>query len=147
MKPIVTPDDLAGLKLRVPVSPLWTSMFQALGASPASINFNEVYSALQTRVVDGQENPVLVIHTAKLYEVQKYLSRSKHMWDGYWVLANSRALDRLKPDDREAVMKELNRSALEQRADAAKLNDDLLDALKGLGMQVNDVDPAPFGRS
>ena len=60
-KPIQTPDDLKGFKIRVPVSPLWTSMFKAFGAAPTSINFSEVYSALQTRIVDGQENPLAII--------------------------------------------------------------------------------------
>ena len=71
-KPIQTPDDLKGFKIRVPVSPLWTSMFSAFGSAPASINFAEVYTALQTKVVDGQENPLAIISTAKLFEVQKY---------------------------------------------------------------------------
>jgi len=97
-KPIRTPDDFRGMKLRVPVSPLWTSMFKALDASPASINFNEVYSALQTKIVDGQENPLAIISTAKLYEVQKYCSLTNHMWDGFWFLANRRAWEAL-PDD------------------------------------------------
>src|SRR6266852_6709593 len=90
VKPINTPDDLKGFKIRVPVSPLWTSMFRAFGASPASINFSEVYSALQTKVVEGQENPLSVIDIAKLYEVQKYCSMTGHMWDGQWVLANGK---------------------------------------------------------
>jgi TRAP-type transport system periplasmic protein len=68
-KPINTPDDLKGFKIRVPVSPLWTSMYKALEAAPTSINFNEVYTALQTKVVDGQENPLAIASTAKLYEV------------------------------------------------------------------------------
>ena len=66
--------------------------------SPASINFNEVYSALQTKIVDGQENPLAIISTAKLYEVQKYCSLTNHMWDGFWFLANQRAWEAL-PDD------------------------------------------------
>jgi len=144
VKPILTPADLAGLKIRVPVSPLWTSMFQALGASPVSINFNEVYSALQTHVVDGQENPMVLIHTAKLYEVQKYLSRTQHMWDGYWPLINKKALERLKPEDQAIVMHEFDRSAGEQRAQTAQLNIDLAAALEKAGMQLNAVDPAPF---
>ena len=69
-KPVATPDDFRGMKLRVPPSPLWTSMFKAFDAAPASINFNEVYSALQTKIVDGEENPLAIIATAKLYEVQ-----------------------------------------------------------------------------
>src|SRR5271154_761236 len=68
-KPINAPDDFRGMKLRVPPSPLWTSMFKAFEASPASINFNEVYSALQTKLVEGQENPLGIISTSKFFEV------------------------------------------------------------------------------
>ena len=143
-KPVRSPDDLRGMKLRVPPSPLWTSMFVALGAAPASINFSEVYSALQTRVVDGQENPLAVIETAKLYEVQKFCSLTNHMWDGFWFLANRRAWDRLPKDAQEVVARELNQSALDERADVAKLNAGLQDKLAGAGLQFNPVDPAAF---
>jgi TRAP-type C4-dicarboxylate transport system substrate-binding protein len=81
-KPINTPADLKGFKIRVPVSPQWTSLFKSFGASPTSINFSEVYSALQTKIVDGQENALQLIEIAKLYEVQKYVSITNHMWDG-----------------------------------------------------------------
>src|ERR687890_1590935 len=110
-KPINTPDDLKGFKIRVPVSPLWTSMFQAFEASPASINFSEVYSALQTKVVEGQENPLAIISTAKLYEVQKFCSLTNHMWDGFWFLANRRAWERLPADLQAIVAKHLNAAA------------------------------------
>ena len=99
-KPINTPDDLRGFKIRVPVSPLWTSMYKAFEAAPTSINFNEIYTALQTKVVDGQENPLAIISTAKLNEVQKYCSLTNHMWDGFWFLANRRAWERLPQDVR-----------------------------------------------
>lgn len=99
-KPITGPDDLKGFKIRVPVSPLWTSMFKAFDAAPASINFSEVYSALQTKIVEGQENPLAIISTAKLYEVQKYCSLTNHMWDGFWFLANRRAWEKLPQDAR-----------------------------------------------
>jgi hypothetical protein len=92
MHPIVTPADLKGMKIRVPISALWTSLFGSLGAAPTGINFAEVYSALQTKVVDGQENPPAIIAAAKLYEVQKYCSLTNHMWDGWHVmLMGSRA--------------------------------------------------------
>ena len=87
-RPIKTPEDLKGFKIRVPTSPLWTSIFKAFDASPMSINFSVVYSALQTKVAEGQENPLSIIYFAKLYEVQKYLSETNHMWDGFWFLAN-----------------------------------------------------------
>ena len=143
-RPVASPADLRGLKLRVPVSPLWTSMFAALGASPASINFSEVYSALQTRVVDGQENPLAIIHTARLYEVQKHCSLTNHMWDGYWFLANRRAFERLPKDAQEVVAREINRSAMDERADVARLNGELRGTLAAAGLSFNETDPAPF---
>jgi tripartite ATP-independent transporter DctP family solute receptor len=143
-KPITAPEDFRGLKLRVPVSPLWTSMFTALGAAPASINISEVYSALQTRIVDGQENPLAVIETTKFYEVQKYCSMTNHMWDGYWFLANRRAWDKLPPAAQEIVARELNRSAMDERTDVAALNSGLRGKLQSGGMAFNDLDPAPF---
>src|SRR5215212_10431726 len=90
-RPIKGPDDLKGFKIRVPPSPLWTSMFKAFDAAPMSINFSETYSALQTKVAEGQENPLSIIFFAKLFEVQKYLSKTNHMWDGFWFLANGKA--------------------------------------------------------
>ena len=143
-RPIRTPDDFRGTKLRVPVSPLWTSLFNGLGASPASINFSEVYSALQTKIVDGQENPLAVIDAAKLYEVQTYCSMTNHMWDGFHFLANRRAWDALPPDARTIVARELDRSAIEERTDVAALNARLRGKLATGGLTFNDVDPAPF---
>ena len=143
-KPIVSPADLEGTKLRVPVSALWTSMFQALGASPISININECYSALQTHIADGQENPLAVIETTKFYEVQKYCSLTNHMWDGYWLLANRRSFDALPEDAREIVMREMNRSAMEQRADVAILNAKLRGKLEAGGLVFNEVNTGAF---
>jgi TRAP-type transport system periplasmic protein len=143
-KPIAAPEDFRGMKLRVPVSPLWTSMFKALDASPASINFNEVYSALQTKIVDGQENPLAIISTAKLYEVQKYCSLTNHMWDGFWFLANQRAWENLPDDVRGVVAKRINAAGLEERDEVAKLNASLQQDLSGKGLVFNRPDPAPF---
>ena len=143
-KPVTSPADFAGMKLRVPVSALWTSMFKALGAAPASINFSEVYSSLQTHLVDGQENPLAVIETAKLFEVQKFCSLTNHMWDGYWLLANRRAFERLPADARDIAVREFNKSALDQRADVAALNAGLQDTLAKQGLTFNAPDLAPF---
>src|SRR5215471_11990915 len=107
-RPIKTADDLKGFKIRVPLSPLLTSMFKAFDAAPTSINFAEIYSALQTKVVEGQENPLAIINSAKLYEVQKYLSQTNHMWDGFWFLANRRAWDALPADARAIIEEEMN---------------------------------------
>jgi TRAP-type transport system periplasmic protein len=143
-RPIAVPADFKGMKLRVPVSPLWTSMFQALGAAPTSINFAEVYSALQTHVVDGEENPLAVINVAKLYEVQKYCSMTNHMWDGFWLLANARAFHALPKDAQEIVMHEMNASAVQQREDVRKLNESLAGELQSKGLAFNTPDPGPF---
>jgi tripartite ATP-independent transporter DctP family solute receptor len=143
-RPIKTPEDLAGFKIRVPPSPLWTSMFKAFDAAPTSINFSEVYSALQTKVVEGQENPLAVIFFAKLYEVQKYLSQTNHMWDGFWFLANGKAWQGLPADLREVIAKNLNQSALDQRDDVKKANDTLQADLTSKGMEFIKVEPAPF---
>ncbi len=143
-KPIASPADLKGFKIRVPVSPLWTSMFNALEAAPASINFAEVYTALQTRAVDGQENPLAIISTAKLFEVQKFCSMTNHMWDGFWFLANRAAWERLPEDLRGVVSRHLNDSAIAEREDVAKLNAGLRQDLTSKGMTFNDPDAAAF---
>ncbi len=143
-KPIATPEDMKGFKIRVPVSPLWTSMFKALDASPASINFAEVYSALQTRIVDGQENPLAIIATAKLYEVQKYCSLSNHMWDGFWFLANKRSWDKLPQDLQAIVARNINAAGLKERADVAELNANLQKELAAKGLSFNQPDAAAF---
>ena len=143
-RPITGPDDLKGFKIRVPVSPLWTSMFKAFDAAPASINFSEVYSALQTRIVEGQENPLAIISTAKLYEVQKFCSLTNHMWDGFWFLANRRAWERLPQDVRVIVAKNINAAAVNERADTAKLNANLQQELAGKGLTFNQPAVAPF---
>ena len=143
-KPINGPDDFKGFKIRVPVSPLWTSMFKAFDASPASINFSEVYSALQTKIVEGQENPLALIDTAKLYEVQKYCSLTNHMWDGFWFLANRRAWEKLPEDVRTIVAKNINAAALNERADTEKLNATVRQQLASKGLVFNQPEVAPF---
>jgi TRAP-type transport system periplasmic protein len=119
-------------------------MFKALGASPATLNFAEAYTALQTHVVDGQENPLSVIDTAKFYEVQKYVSMTNHMWDGYWMLCNGRAWKTLPEDVRLVVSRELNRAAEEDRTDIAALDASLKSKLESKGMVFNSADPEPF---
>ncbi|MBL0089044.1 MAG: TRAP transporter substrate-binding protein [Ideonella sp.] len=136
-KPINTAADLKGFKIRVPVSPLWTSMFKALEASPASINFSEVYSALQTKVVEGQENPLAVIDLAKLYEVQKYCSMTGHMWDGQWVLANGKRWASLPADVQAVITKHVTDAVMKQRDDIRRLNNGLEAQLKAKGLVFN----------
>ncbi|MEC5409311.1 TRAP transporter substrate-binding protein [Paraburkholderia sp. MPAMCS5] len=142
--PVKTPDDLKGLKIRVPASPMWTSMFRDFGAAPLTINFAEVYSSLQTKVADAQENPLAILDTGKLYEVQKYIAKTNHMWDGFWQLANVKSWQKLPPDVRALIEKHINDAAVKQRADVAALNASLETSLTAKGMTFNSVDTAAF---
>jgi TRAP-type C4-dicarboxylate transport system substrate-binding protein len=96
-----------------------------------------MYTALQTKVVDAQENPLSVISIFKLYEVQKYCSLTNHMWDGFWFLVNRRAWERLPAEIREIAAKHLNAAAVAQRADMAALNSSLQEELTSKGMVFN----------
>ena len=142
--PVNAPEDLKGFKIRVPVSPLWTSMFKSLGASPTSININEVYSALQTKIVEGQENPLSLIDLFKFYEVQKYVSLTNHMWDGFWTLANARAWAELPKEMQEIVTRNINRATLEERDDVRQLNQSMQGELTRRGMVFNPTDTEKF---
>jgi len=143
-KEIKTPQDLKGFKLRVPPAPALTSLFKALEAAPSPINFNELYSALQTKVVEGQENPLAIIATARLYEVQKSISLTNHVWDGYWVLGNKASFARLPKELQDVISHELDQSALDQRSDIARLSESLKTDLKGKGINLIDVDQDAF---
>lgn len=143
-KPIHAVKDLDGFKIRVPVSNMWVSNFKSLGASPTSLPFQDVYTALQTHVVDGQETPLSLISTAKLYEVQRYCAKSNHMWDGYWCLFAPSAWDAL-PDDLKAIIaRNLDDAALKQRVATASENDRLEQELAAQGLLFNHVDRAEF---
>jgi tripartite ATP-independent transporter DctP family solute receptor len=143
-KPIVSPDDMRGFKIRVPVFQMATAMFKDLGASPVSINSSEMYSALQTKIADGQENSLTNIETFKLYEIQNFVSMTNHMWDGYWFLFNGDAWSRLPTDVQEIAAKHLNAAATQERAVMEKLNGDQRGALEKQGMKFNDVEQQPF---
>ena len=142
--PITDPESFKGFKIRIPPSQLGVSMFKALGAAPATLNFAEVYTALQTHVVDGQENPLSIIDTGRLYEVQKYVSMTNHMWDGFWMLCNGRAWKELPKEISDVVSRELNRAAEEDRRDIAALDASLKAKLESKGMQFNTPDTTPF---
>ena len=141
---IAKPEDLKGLKLRTPLGPIWVSMFKALDAPPTPLNFTKVYLALQSKVVDGQENPLAIISTAKLNEVQKFCSLTGHMWDCYWFMGNKKIFERLPPDLQVIMTKNVAASALLQRSDVFKLNNGLQADLKAKGMLINDAPADPF---
>jgi tripartite ATP-independent transporter DctP family solute receptor len=141
---IRAPDDLRGFKIRVPPAPMLTSFFSAMGAAPVPLNFNEVYTSLQTKVIEGQENPLAIIATTKLYEVQKYCSMTSHSWDGYWPLANRQSWEGLPEDLRQLVITEFDKSNADQRADVAALSTSLRETLLKKGMELHEVDREAF---
>ena len=142
--PIKVPADLQGIKLRVPEGKWRVKMFQAYGANPSPMKFSELFTALQTGVMDGQENPFTQIYSAKLQEVQKYLSLSGHVYTPAYVTVGTKRFESLPAD----VRKILEDTAKETQAfvyeTAAKDDDELLGKLKQAGMQVNEVDKDAF---
>ncbi|MGY3445250.1 tripartite ATP-independent transporter DctP family solute receptor [Bradyrhizobium sp. USDA 4473] len=137
-------DDLKGFKIRVPVTALLTSLFSGLGALPSSISYSELYSALQTHIVEGQENPLAQVSTGKLYEVQKYCALSNHCWSGYWIIGNRRAMAGLPPDLRELINTTFDAAAVKERADLIEMDRSLQAELTGKGMTFNKPDPVQF---
>ncbi|MEP7207941.1 MAG: TRAP transporter substrate-binding protein [Casimicrobiaceae bacterium] len=143
-QPIKVPGDLQGIKLRVPEGKWRLKMFQAYGANPSPMKFSELFTALQTGVMDGQENPLTQIYSAKLQEVQKYLSLSGHVYTPAYLVVGVTKWQSLPAD----VRKILEDTAKETQAfvyqTAKQDEDDLLAKLKQAGMQVNEVDKPAF---
>ncbi len=143
-KPIRGVGDLAGFKIRTPAGELWVDLFKSLGAAPAPLNFSELYTALQTHVFDGQENPYAIIDVGRLYEVQKYISVTNHMWSAYHFLGNQEAWNVLPHDVQSIVERNLTKYALLQRRDTALLNDALSEKLARRGMTVLRAETGGF---
>jgi TRAP-type transport system periplasmic protein len=143
-KPIDAVTDLQGFKIRTPSGKLWVDLFASLGASPTAMSFNEVYTSLQTKVIDGQENPLSVIELSHLYEVQKYLSITNHMWSCHWLVANNDAWGALPKDVQQVVQRNADKYVQLQREDLWKMNNSLQGKLGQLGLKINTVDRGPF---
>ena len=143
-RPIVVPADLQGIKLRVPQGKWRVKMFQAYGANPSPMGLSEVFVALQTGVMDGQENPLPQIYSSKFQEVQKFLSLTGHVYTPAFIVAGASKWNGLPADVRAA----LEKSAKDLQAfvydTAARMDNELLDQLKKSGIKVNDADKAAF---
>ncbi len=143
-RPIAMPEDLKGIKLRVPEGKWRVKMFQTYGANPSPMKFSEVFTALQTGVMDGQENPFTQIYSAKFQEVQKFLTLTGHVYTPAYLTAGSKKWASLPAD----VRKILEDTAKETQAwvyqTAAKDEEDLLGKLKSGGMQVNTPNKDAF---
>jgi tripartite ATP-independent transporter DctP family solute receptor len=144
-KPIRTVADLEGLKIRTPTTKIWVDMFKTLGAAPTPIAASEMYTALQTHVVDAQENPFTILETYRLFEVQKYISVTNHMWSNFWLVANADAYKSLPPDLQTILRDAMNKYALTNRREMEISNASLAEKMARVyRMQINTVDTAPF---
>jgi TRAP-type transport system periplasmic protein len=145
-RPIARWEDFSGIKLRVIQSPLFIDLFNTLGANSVAMPFPEVYTALEQRVIDGQENPVTVIFDTKFQEVQKYLSLTRHIYNAQSVLLSKRTWDKLSAEERTIIQDALNEAKAYQRQVSREKNTQMLDDLKKAGMQVNEVAPQEIAR-
>ena len=141
-RPVAKVEDFDGIKVRVMQNNIFLDTFKTLGTNAVPMSFGEVFTALETKTIDGQENPFVTIDTSKFYEVQKYLSVTRHAYTPFLVLYSKKLWDTLNPQE-QAVLRE---AAIEgqkvQRAANRALNEKALVALKAKGMQVNEITAA-----
>lgn len=143
-RPIKAPADLKGLKMRTPPDAVTVDIMQALGADPQQIKFSELYVALQQGVVDGQENPLTNIASAKLYEVQKYISLTGHKYESTPFLMSKRTWDRLGAADRKVITDAAAEATQLQRRLNREADEKLVAELKSKGIEIDTVDRAAF---
>jgi TRAP-type transport system periplasmic protein len=144
-RPIARPEDLQGLKLRVIASPIYLDLFNTLGANPVPMTFGEVYGALESKAIDGQDNPVGVIESAKFAEVQKFLSLTRHVYTGMPVLMSKKTWDTMSEAERKIITESAVEAKLEERRIAQAKEAESINNLRKT-MQVNEVSPAELAR-
>jgi len=144
LRPINVPADLDGIKLRTPKGEWRVKMFKSYGANPTPMSFSEVFTALKTGVIDGQENPFAQIYSGKFQEVQKYLSLTGHVYTPAYVTVGKDAWEKLPADVREVLEQTAKETQAFVYQKAAELETDLLDKMKAGGMAVNEADKAAF---
>ena len=143
-RPIRTADDLRGVRMRVPDGQMFRDVFAALEAQPVTVNIRELYAALKSRQVDGQENPLVIVEVNKLYEVTKYVSTTNHMWSGFNLLANLKFWNALPSGVQEVVQRNVQKYVALQRAYTDGLNRELEGRLAARGMVFNAADVSSF---
>jgi TRAP-type transport system periplasmic protein len=143
-KPVRTVADMQGMKIRTPNSAIYIEAFQALGATPVPINIDKLYDALKARDVDAQTNPLTIIELFKLYEVQKYVSLTSHIWAGFNLMASLKRWESLPADVRQVIERNAAKYVQMQRQENAALNDSLQSRLSEQGMVFNEADTNSF---
>ncbi len=143
-KAIVKPEDFKGLKIRVPETKTVMDTIAALGASPVPMPFGDVYTSLQQGVIDGQENPLSIIWASKLYEVQKYLSLTGHIYSPVTIMISDQFYNSLPEDLQKIVVEAFEEVRPEVRTMVEDQEKELLENLKNNGMEINEVDKSEF---
>jgi len=143
-RPIRTVADLEGVKVRTPNTAIYIELFQALGATPVPVNIDKLYETLKARVVDVQTDPLTIIELFKLYEVQKYVSVTNHIWGGFNLIANLKRWQSLPADDRGIIERNVIKFAKMQRMENAALNEKLRATLTQQGLIFNDAETGSF---
>ncbi len=138
-------EDLQGLKIRVIASPIYLDMFNTLGANPVPMTFGEVYGALESKAIDGQDNPIGVIESAKFAEVQKYMSLTRHVYTGMPFLMSKKTWDSMSAAERKIITDSAEEAKTEERKLSQAREAQGIDGLRK-AMQVNDVAPAEIAR-
>lgn len=143
-KEINTPDDVKGLKVRVQPTPVWEEHMKALGASPTPVDFNELYSALDQGVVDGQENPLPTIDSMKFYEVQKNVALTAHTYSPAIVVMSQNAWDKLSDEQKEAVESAVKEATTYQREFLTEKEQEIMSMLEENGVVITEPDREAF---
>ena len=143
-RPITSPEDMGGMRIRTPQSEWRTSMFRAWGANPTPMAFSEVFVGLQTGVIDGQENPLTNIYGARFQEVQRYLSLSNHVYSPIWLTAGAGRWNSMPEEIQQAIMEVAADTQDWALTRGAELDEELLESMKSSGMQVNEVNREAF---
>lgn len=144
--PIAKAEDFQGLKLRAVQAPLMLESFNALGANAVPLAFTELFSALETRAVDGQDNPIVAFETNKFNEVQKYLSTTRHVYNPLIVLVSKKAWDSLSADEKQVLLSAANETRIEQRRVSREMEQKSIASVKAKGVVVTEVSPAERAR-
>ena len=143
-RPVNTPEDVKGLKLRTMENKIHMALWRAMGADPTPMAWGEVFTALQQGTVDGQENPIPVLYVQKIYEVQKHLALTGHVFSPAMIAIAKAKFDALPEAHREIILRAARESALYQREQITRMEDEQVSKLKELGMEVTTPDVAPF---
>lgn len=141
---INTVEDVKGLKIRTMENKVHMAMWRALGVDPTPMAWSEVFTALQQGTIDGQENPIPVIYTSKIYEVQKHLALTRHVFSPAMIVVAKQVFDSMPEEYRKIMQESAQEAAIYQREVCDKMENEYIELLKKSGMEITTPDTAPF---